>query len=358
MMRTLGKHRLVLLGVLLCGVVLAAWPVPAAVLTTRPVGDEVLFRTVALWTLLNVALGAVMIWQRPRQLYPWLMFSAGLIMVRLETSAFHTGADSLYFVAPALPALLAQLFPTGRPIPGRWGWLTYLSPVALIGAMLTSRWLSDSSPAMAFLGVAWVVGLLATFPLVALRFRRSAGAERAQLKWFLFAVTAAFVLWLGSTVLIAFHPNAGAWGSAIALSLPVVAIAVALLRYRLYDIDRVISRTASYAVVSGLLLATYIAVAASISALIGRASTIAVAAATLTAAALARPVLRRVQETVDRRFNRSRYDAIHTVDTFGSRLRNQVDPHHVSDDLVAVVNTTLQPNHITIWIRQPSSPNR
>jgi hypothetical protein len=352
--RRLEKHQLALLAVLLCGITLAAWPVPAAVLTTRPVGEATLFLTVALWALLNVALGALMIWQRPSQIYPWLMFSAGLIMAWLETSAFHTGADSLYFPAATLPAVMAQLFPTGRPIPGRWGWLTYLSPVALLALMLASSWLGDQSPAMAVLAVLWIVGLVATFPLVALRFHRSAAVDRAQMKWFLFAVAAAFVLWLGSSLLVAFDPTVGAWGTAIALSLPVLAIAVALLRYRLYDIDRVISRTTSYVVVSGLLLATYAAVAASISSRIGRGSSIAVAAATLTAAALARPFLRRVQTAVDRRFNRARYDAIRTVDAFGSRLRNQVGPHHVSDDLMTVVNSTLQPDQITIWIRQPS----
>ena len=201
-------------------------------------------------------------------------------------------------------------------------------------------------------GILFISALVACLASLFVRFRRADGQGRAQIKWLFLAgtVTLGFLLVTGShkwnkldDVLMGF-----------VLVLIPISVGVAVTRYHLFDIDRVISRTAAYAVVTGLLLATYAAVAASISAIVGKGSTIAVAAATLTAAAVARPVLLRVQAAVDRRFNRSRYDAIHTVDAFGTRLRNQVDPHHVSEDLVTTVNATLQPNHITVWIRQPT----
>ena len=132
------------------------------------------------------------------------------------------------------------------------------------------------------------------------------------------------------------------------------AFGIAILRYHLYDIDRIISRTTSYALVTGLLLATYATVVATATRLLDTEQPVVVAAATLTVAALARPVLRRVQSVVDRRFNRSRYDAVRTVDAFGARIRNQVDPHHVREDLVAVVNATLQPDTVTLWTRKPT----
>jgi hypothetical protein len=332
LIQPLGRRRALLLIVLVCGVLLAAWPVPATVVIDRPAGDATLLRTVALWTLLNVVLGAVMIWQRPGQLYPWLMFSTGLMMVRLETGALSAGTDSLYFPAVTVPAVLAQLFPSGRPIAGRWGWLTYLSPVSLFAAVFTSRWLGDSSPAMAVLGALWVVGLVATFPVVALRFHRSSGVERAQMKWFLFAVVAALLLWLASIALVATYPSGGTWGSAVALSLPAVGIGVALLRFRLYDIDRVISRTTAYVLVTWLVGATYLVL-------------------TLAAAAALRPSLHKVQTVVDRRFNRTRYDGEATVIAFARGLNRHVDVGAIEADLIATVNGSLRPRLLSLWLR-------
>jgi len=345
-----------LLVLLVCGVAAAAWPFPAAVSGARSAESGSLFRMVALWALLNVVLGAVMVWRRPDRLYPWLMFWLGLVMVGVEVLALQPpeNPNALYFPAATVPALLAQLFPTGRPLPGRWGWLTYLGPLSLLIAAFGGTWLSDS-PVMALFGALWAVGLLATFPLVALRFRRSGGVERAQLKWFLFAVAAAFVVWLVSNLLFAVYPDAASWAAALAVSLPVVGIAVSLMRYRLYDIDRVISRTTSYALVTALVGSTYLALFAALSVLIpSSTSALAVAAATLAAAAAFRPLLRRVQRVVDRRFDRFNYDAAKTVGDFARQLNQQVEVGVVEATLVRTVNSRLAPSSVSVWLHSKS----
>jgi len=185
-----------------------------------------------------------------------------------------------------------------------------------------------------------------------LRTRRATGTARLQMRWFAFAA-AILAGWL--LLQAGFVKNDPIWSevcfSAAVAFIP-VSCGLAITRYHLYDIDRIVSRTTSYAIVTGLLLATYLGVVALATSVLGRSSSLAVAGATLAAAALARPVLRRVQDTVDRRFNRERYDALHTVDSFGSRLRHEVDADHVRDDLVRVISSTLQPERVTVWIRE------
>jgi hypothetical protein len=138
---------------------------------------------------------------------------------------------------------------------------------------------------------------------------------------------------------------------AIGASLIPIACGIAILRYHLYDIGRIISRTTSYAIVTAAVLVVYAAVIASFTRLVPDSSDLAVAAATLVAAALARPLLRRVQAAVDRRFNRTRYDAQHTVDTFGSQLRSEIDADTVSGELVWAVRRALEPREVTLWVR-------
>lgn len=182
-------------------------------------------------------------------------------------------------------------------------------------------------------------GLLSLISTV-LRFRRTSGVERLQMRWFTFS---GLVL-----VLSSFTNNDYVF--AVATCLVPVSCGVAILKYHLYDLDRIISRTTSYAIVTGLLLATYAAVVWVVLRILPDSSNLAVATATLTAAALARPVLRRVQSTVDRRFNRARFDALATVDQFGARLRHEVDPDLVASDLVSVVRGTLAPAYARITL--------
>ena len=129
-----------------------------------------------------------------------------------------------------------------------------------------------------------------------------------------------------------------------------VAIGVAVLRYRLYDIDRVISRTVAYTIITGLLAGVYAGLVLLATQVLGLHTPVAVAAATLAAAALFSPVRRRVQRMVDRRFNRTRYDADKTVAAFAARLKNAVDLNAVRDDLAGVVHRALEPAHVSVWI--------
>jgi hypothetical protein len=137
--------------------------------------------------------------------------------------------------------------------------------------------------------------------------------------------------------------------AAIGMPLFALSIGTAVLRYRLYDIDRIISRTTSYALVTGLVLGTYVAVVALVTRLLPQSDALAVAAATLAAAAIARPVLRRVQDVVDRRFDRARYDAQVTVDEFARGLRTRVDPELVVDQLLGVVHQAIHPAQVSVW---------
>jgi hypothetical protein len=133
-----------------------------------------------------------------------------------------------------------------------------------------------------------------------------------------------------------------------------LGVAVAVLRYRLWDLDRLVSRTVTYAAVTALLLIPYLLVLPAATRLAGGSGSLAVAAATLTAAALFQPLRRRVQDQVDRRFNRRRYDAAGTVDAFATRLRDQVDLGALHSELLGVVDQTMQPTHAWLWLRPPA----
>ena len=131
-----------------------------------------------------------------------------------------------------------------------------------------------------------------------------------------------------------------------------MSIGVAILRYRLYEIDRIISRTLAYAVLTGLLVSVYAGLVLLATHVLGASSPVAVAGATLAAAALFSPLRRRVQQVVDRRFNRARYDADKTIAAFAARLQDPVDLNAVRDDLASVVDKTLEPAHVSVWMSQ------
>jgi len=196
-------------------------------------------------------------------------------------------------------------------------------------------------------------GWLASVIAQALSYRRASGERRHQLKWLL----SGSVLAGASLATAAGHTFGdsvfGRILSAIAfagiLAIP-VCLAVAILRYRLYDIDRIVSRTLAYAIVTGLLVGVYAGLVLLAIQVLRLHGTVAVAAATLAAAALFAPV-RRVQHAVDRRFNRARYDADRTVTAFAARLQDAVDLDTVRDDLAGVVHAALEPAHISMWIR-------
>jgi hypothetical protein len=284
--------------------------------------------------------------------------------------------------AIALFGLTVLLFPDGRLPSPRWRWMlwaylavavAWVGGVVIIsaGAILGHNVHVDSGGNLLILdhptgSAAWwgvvqgvffpVLGVfwLASVVGQALSYRRSSGERRLQLKW-LVGGSAVAVVGGALGVPLSGSPSkilhiVGSLGIVAVLALP-VSMGVAILKYRLYDIDRLISRTLAYAIVTGLLVGVYAAVVA----LAGAASfssPVEVAAATLAAAALFNPLRRRVQKVVDRRFNRARYDADHTVAAFAARLQDTVDLDSVRDDLASVVHQTLEPAHVSVWISQ------
>jgi hypothetical protein len=182
---------------------------------------------------------------------------------------------------------------------------------------------------------------------IVLRFRRARGDERQQLKWFSYAATLLVVVVFAGD----FFPMAQGL-IAVAFPLLPAAAGIAILRYRLYDIDRIINKTIVYMLVTGSSLAVYAGTVFVISTVaVGSSDNLTVAVATLVAAAIFRPLLGRVQEFVDRRFYRRRYDAQLEIERFSERLRAETDLDALSRDLVAVVDRTMQPSHASVWLR-------
>jgi hypothetical protein len=198
-------------------------------------------------------------------------------------------------------------------------------------------------------------------PIIAVivRFRRSRGVERLQMKWFTWAVAVTAVLWIGGSLL----PSAQAKAivepvGILSMCLAPVTIGIAVLRYRLYEIDRLISRTLVYGALTVVLGGAYVGLVLAGQALFSSfagGSNLAIAASTLVVAALFLPARSRVQHFVDRRFYRRRYDAQRTLESFGARLREQIDLGSLERDLQGVVSETMQPAHASLWLRERRS---
>ena len=279
--------------------------------------------------------------------------------------------------APSLGALalLVWVFPTGRPLPGIWRWgaaltvaalLVLLVPVpiaiwpyrgeALLAAEETS--LPGIAGVLANGGFAFLM-LTAAAGAVSLivRFHRSEGTERQQLKWFALAAALTMVQAFVDIVVLDRLGFGESMAREVLSSLTLVLVplsaGIALTRHRLYDIDRLINRTVVYGALTAGCAATYFGLVAAVRLLtapITGETNVAVAASTLAVAALFRPARRRVQEAVDRRFNRARYDVAQTVAAFNGRLRNEVDLDALTAELVAVVDHTMQPTNAMLWL--------
>jgi hypothetical protein len=276
--------------------------------------------------------------------------------------------DDIWGPTLVLFALVILLFPDGRLPSARWRWAlrAYVvvftaflaaTAVAMAGALAEHPIRVDSAGGLAAvdhpsgwfnaiqgpIGVI-VIGLsLAFIARQALSWRRAARERRQQLKWVASGATVSLV-----SVLLGSSFGVGWFGVA---ALP-ISMGVAILRYRLYEIDRIISRTLAYAIVTGLLVGVYAALVLLATHVLSVHSTVAVAAATLAAAALFNPLRRRVQQVVDRRFNRARYDADRIVATFASRLKDEVDLDSIRDDLAGAVQRALEPAHVSVWINE------
>ena len=218
--------------------------------------------------------------------------------------------------------------------------------------------LFESGPlaAVARLGdVIVLVGVLVAAGSLVLRFRRARGIERLQLRWVtaaaaLAALAAAVILVTWATIGSAAQPIWELATVAFMAALP-LATGASILRYRLYDLDRIISRTLAWTALTILLGLGYAAAVLLLGLLLPDSSSLAVAGATLAVAATFQPVRRRVQETVDRRFNRRRYDAARTIAAFSARLREEVDLDTLSVELLAVTDQTMQPTTVSLWLR-------
>ena len=203
-------------------------------------------------------------------------------------------------------------------------------------------------------GVLYAISMPAALIGLVLRFRSSRGVERQQLRWVAAgAAGAAAGLMAGGSA-----PQKTVISSilyAMVLCIP-LGVAVAVLRYRLWDLDRLVSRTVSYALVTALLVVPYLLILPVTASLARGSGSLAVAAATLIAAAAFQPLRRRVQDLVDRRFNRRRYDTARTLEHFAARLRDQLDLDALEGELLGVVNQTVAPTRASLWLRPPANP--
>jgi hypothetical protein len=185
--------------------------------------------------------------------------------------------------------------------------------------------------------------------------RRASGERHQQLSWLMAGGATALIAFLAAIPAGALpHSVRGAVSDVLLIGIAALpaGMGVAILKYRLYEIDRIISRTLAYAIVTGLLVGVYAAVVLLATRVLSVSSPVAVAASTLAAAALFTPVRRRVQRAVDRRFNRVRYDADRMVEAFAARLKDAVDVEAVRADLAGVVSQALEPSHVWVWTNQ------
>ena len=274
------------------------------------------------------------------------------------------------WVGALLPASLAALmlvFPDGRP-PRRWRWLAVglalVVASALIGAAmlwglppeaLTDFDVLDREPQYLWVDLAFVAGFAAVLPVTASlisRFRRGDRTQRQQIKWLLAAAVLFAVVFVGGNVLPENSEVIWEWLLSAAIALIPIAVAFAVARYRLYDIDRIISRTVSYALVVGVLGLLVLGLITLLALFLPSDDPLVVAVATLVVFALFNPLRLRVQRVVDRRFNRTRYDAERVMEGFADSLRERVDPERVVDGWISTVTRTMQPSEIAVWIRE------
>ena len=371
--------------------VLAGLSVPVGIAAGKP------FDGLAVFGVLAAALGWLIGRRQPGNRIGVLLMGFGALLVFYEDAARYAVADyhrhggtwplgfpavlvasELWSALFLMPPLIILLFPDGI-VPPRWRVVgrAYLAVCALITAILLGGGAAQASgtpivvdgkgqlASNPFPGGALGVALVAAFVTVpvfwalfvarqVLSWRRATGERRAQLKWLLAGSVAAVAGLAGGFL---FQPLAVLDGLCLGVgifSLP-VSIAFAISKYHLYDIDRIISRTLAYTVVTGLLAGVYagLVLLATQALPVPLSTPVAVACATLVTAALFSPLRRRVQRTVDRRFNRARYDADHTIAAFAARLPGATDLDAVQADLASAVRQALEPAQVWVWLNEP-----
>ena len=341
--------------------------------------------------------GAVLASRRPRHPVGWLLLAMGVVM---SVSGATVGYIPYGLVVRpgALPAanVVARLYPvtiavvlatvgfvllltpTGSPPSPRWRWwargLAVAVAVALVAALIApgsldplAQFVSGPLDPQVYGGalrvanqlalLAGLLTILAGAASLVVRFRSARGVERLQLQWVALAAALTGLSMLVAAILIAVgEVSLAAWVSVVGVLFLPLATGAAILRYRLYDLDRIISRTLAYGLLTVLLGLVYAAVVLVLGQLAGQDSSLAVAGATLAVAALFQPARRRVQQVVDRRFNRRRHDAARVIEGFGARLRDHVDLDTLTGELLAVTTQTMQPTRASLWLRPPAGP--
>ena len=343
-----------------------------------------------------VLCGALIVARQPRNVVGWLLMIPGLALPASTLATNWLGSmpppsevtpgswlvlwalswSWLLLIFPILHLLLT--FPDGRLLSRRWRWAVALeaSMVALflgfsafvehLGVLVEDETAWTVPNPIGFVsndafdgwvGAAWAIGLIAITTLsvaaVVLRFHRGSTVERQQLKWPLLAVLLFGAVYAGASIQADLIDGASILFGVALAGIP-ISVAIAVLRYRLYAIDHIISRTVSWAAISGILLGVFIGGVLGLQALfagVTKDQTLAVAASTLVAFALFQPVRRWVQRAVDRRFDRSRYDAERTVRGFAERLRGEVELRAVEDELIETVGGALRPTGVAVWLR-------
>ncbi len=329
----------------------------------------------AIGTLISLTGAAIMTLGTSNYLVPRASEAGDDLSVVLGLLA-SDGAWITFFLCTLV--LLPLWFPTGAPINRTWGWVGRVAVAAgVIGwvsfvfaeSVCVVQESPESSVCVETVRIPWglegfpgfepilLIGMVMSLPAITsvfARWRRATGVEREQLKWVLLASTVAVLglilsfdnfkmpLWVNASVNAL--SVAGLW----------VAIAVAIFKYRLYDIDRIISRTVSYVLVLAVLALVVLGLVALFAVFLPSDDPLVVAVSTLAAAALFNPVRRRVQVVIDRRFNRSRYDAQRVISRFTAALQEQVDPDEVVEGWVEVVEETMEPEAVGVWVRGAS----
>jgi hypothetical protein len=350
----------------------------------------------ALAVVSAATVGALLASRRPAHPVGWLLIGLGLSLAATSVANGYA-AYALQARPGALPAadyvavyttalggalpvvaclgFVLLLTPTGSPPSPRWRWWARIAAAAPVLALGSSVLLPFEQPSYAAANPFAVPALagplrvaadvtaaftLLTVPVAAwslvVRFRRARGVERQQLRWLALAagVTVALVLVMVPLVAAGQRALLPWLSGACVASLP-LATGAAIQRYRLYDLDRIISRTLAYGLLTALLGGGYAAVVLVLGLLLPQDSGLVVAAATLTVAAAFQPARRRVQDAVDRRFDRRRYDAAQILEGFSARLRQEVDLDTLTAELLAVVDHTIQPTSVSLWLR-PTAP--
>lgn len=334
--------------------------------------------------------GVVIAYRRPGNRVAWLCLAVGLAWA-LELSLWgvvfiglaHPGTVPwpemiAVFASPLwvpgvfmVPTYVLMYFPDGRLPSPRWRWLPWFVGAVLVVAyaqgLLEPSTYSYGRPAIdnplaEILGVSMrggalfpflFTGVIGSVVSVVVRYRRAVGVERQQLKWLATAGVIAGVLAMIPNILVDFLGQGQAVAAMSSFLLIPLAVGTAVVRYRLYDIDRILSRTVTYAVVIACLAAVYVAAVLLLGNLLPREGDLAVAASTLLAAGLFNPLRRRVQARVDRRFHRTRYEAQRVVGSFERTLHDQVDAGRVVDGWIGAVAETVHPATAGVWIREP-----